>query len=90
MEISVTIKKVFKDEGSLRACGDIIMDGEFVVHGVRVVQGPNGLFAAMPSEKFKNKKFRDICHPISAELRDEINEVVLAAYQSELEPKEPK
>lgn len=85
MEVTAKIKKLVHDSGPLRAYGEIVLDGEFAVHGVRVIEGPNGPFAAMPSEEGKDGKHRDICHPISAELRKAVNEAVLTAYEEACE-----
>jgi stage V sporulation protein G len=73
-------------EGRMKAIASITFDEEFVVHDIRVIDGNNGLFVAMPSKRTPDGEFRDIAHPISSATRDRIQEAVLAAYaQSETE-----
>lgn len=84
MEVKAQIVRLMKGPGSLRAYAKIDLDGEFMVHSVRIIEGPNGIFAAMPSEKGKDSKFRDICHPITADLRTRINDAVRKAYDDVL------
>jgi len=63
----------------------ITLDGDFAVHDVKVIEGPQRLFVAMPSRKDENGVFRDIVHPITSEARAELEERILEAYQSHLE-----
>ncbi|MDH7478828.1 MAG: septation regulator SpoVG [Syntrophomonadaceae bacterium] len=77
----VKVRRV-NPEGRMKAVVSITFDGEFVVHDVKVVEGPNGLFVAMPSRKTPEGEYRDIAHPISAAAREVIQRAVLKAYQS--------
>ena len=43
-------------------------DNALVVHDVKIVEGDKGLFVAMPSKKMPNGEYKDIAHPISAEI----------------------
>lgn len=73
------------ERGRMKAALSITLDNEFVVHDVRLVQGEQGLFVAMPSRKREDGTgWHDHCHPIRTELRDNIVEAVIAAYQDEL------
>ena len=67
-------------EGRMRAIASITIDHEFVVHDIRVIDGNNGLFVAMPSKRTPDGEFRDIAHPISAQTREKIQTAVLAEY----------
>lgn len=67
-------------EGRMKAIASITIDSEFVVHDIRVIDGNNGMFVAMPSKKTPDGEFRDIAHPISSSTRQKIQEAVLAAY----------
>ncbi|MHB9059263.1 MAG: septation regulator SpoVG, partial [Bacillota bacterium] len=67
----VRVRKVLPD-GKMKAIASVTLDDEFVVHDVRVVQGQNGLFIAMPSRKTPEGTFRDVAHPITAEVREMI------------------
>lgn len=66
----------------MKAIASITIDDEFVVHDIRVIDGNNGMFVAMPSKRTPDGEFRDIAHPISSETRDKIQNAVLAAYEN--------
>ncbi len=65
------------------AIASVVFDEQFVVHDLRVVNGDKGLFVAMPSRKLPNGEFRDICHPISAEARADIERSVLQQFDDD-------
>ena len=70
MEITdVRIRKV-AEEGKMKAIVSITFDEEFVVHDIKIIEGQNGLFIAMPSRKMSECDFRDIAHPILSETRN--------------------
>ena len=77
----VQVRKVDLDNRT-KAYVTITIDDCFVVRDIRVVDGRNGLFIAMPSRKRPNGQFRDIAHPITTETRRMIEEAVLAEYGS--------
>lgn len=76
----IRIRKI-NYEGKMKAIVSITFDDAFVVHDVKVVEGNNGLFVAMPSRKMPDGEFRDIAHPISSEAREIIQTAVLKAYE---------
>ncbi|MCD8198144.1 MAG: septation regulator SpoVG [Lachnospiraceae bacterium] len=80
----VRIRKVTK-EGKMRAVVSITIDGEFVVHDIKVIEGEKGLFIAMPSRRSADGEYRDIAHPINSETRDAIQAIILERYHSMLE-----
>ncbi len=65
----------------MKAVVSITFDDSFVVHDVKVVEGNNGLFVAMPSRKMPDGEYRDIAHPISSDAREVIQTAVLKAYE---------
>jgi stage V sporulation protein G len=75
----VRIRKI-NLEGKMKAIVSVTFDDAFVVHDVKVVEGQNGLFVAMPSRKTPEGEFRDIAHPISSSARELIQSAVLKAY----------
>ena len=79
----VRIRKITK-EGKMRAVVSITLDNEFVVHDIKVIESQNGLFIAMPSRKVGEGNFRDIAHPINAEMRQVLEDAVLKAYHEAL------
>jgi len=83
----VRIRKILS-EGKMKAIVSVTIDDAFVIHDVKVVDGQNGLFVAMPSRKTPAGEFRDIAHPISQQARDIIQSKVLEKYQEVLAEQE--
>ena len=79
----VRIRKVAKD-GKMKAVVSITLEGEFVVHDIKVIEGEKGLFIAMPSRKASDGEYRDIAHPINSSTRDTIQMTILEKYQESL------
>ena len=77
----VRIRKI-DDEGKMKAVASVTFDGEFVVHDIKVIDGRNGLFIAMPSKKMGEGDFRDIANPLTSETRNKIKEAILDAYDN--------
>nr|P28016.1 RecName: Full=Putative septation protein SpoVG; AltName: Full=Stage V sporulation protein G [Priestia megaterium]CAA44240.1 spoVG [Priestia megaterium] len=80
MEVTDVRLRRVNTEGRMRAIASITLDGEFVVHDIRVIDGNNGLFVAMPSKRTPDGEFRDIAHPINSNHRGKIQDAVLAEY----------
>lgn len=83
----VRIRKV-SDEGKMKAVVSITFDDEFVVHDIKIIEGQNGLFIAMPSRKMGEGDFRDIAHPLVSETRNRIKEAIFAEYEKVLAVKD--
>lgn len=79
----VSVRMVY-EQSRLRAMASIVFDDAFAVHGIRIIEGSDGLFLAMPSRERKTGAYRDIAHPITAELRIEMETVILAIYNKML------
>ena len=80
MEITdIKIRRIIS-EGRLRAVVSVTIDHMLAVHDIKVVQGDERLFVAMPSRKDENGVFRDIVHPISVSARIMLEDEVLDAY----------
>ncbi|MFC4768539.1 septation regulator SpoVG [Effusibacillus consociatus] len=75
----VRLRKV-NTEGRMKAIASITIDHEFVIHDIRIIDGNNGMFVAMPSKRTPDGEFRDIAHPISSETRQKIQNAVLEVY----------
>ncbi len=82
----VRVRKV-NDEGKMKAVVSITFDDEFVVHDIKIIEGQNGLFTAMPSRKMGEGDFRDIAHPLVSETRNKIKEAIFAEYEKVLAEK---
>ncbi|ERJ12464.1 septation regulator SpoVG [Haloplasma contractile] len=76
---NVKLKKI-PNKNRLKAVCSLTFDDCFVIHEVRLIEGQNGKFVAMPSKKHVSGEYRDICHPINKTLRGTIEEAVLKAY----------
>lgn len=76
----VRIRKIATD-GKMKAIVSVTFDNEFVVHDIKVIEGQNGLFIAMPSRKTPDGEFKDIAHPINTETREKIQSAILTAYE---------
>lgn len=83
----VRIRKIAK-EGKMKAIVSITLDGEFVVHDIKVIEGEKGLFIAMPSRRAGDGEYRDIAHPINSETREMIQNIILESYETVLEEDE--
>jgi stage V sporulation protein G len=70
-----------RDEEKLKAFVNITFDDVFVVRGLKVIQGKNGLFVCMPSRKVEDGSYKDIAHPIKNEFRRKLEERVIAEYE---------
>ena len=83
MEITnVRLKKV-ETNGRMKAIASVTFDEEFVVHDIRVIEGNDGLFIAMPSKRTPDGEFRDVAHPINPLTRKKIQDAVMEAYDHE-------
>ena len=83
--VNITEVKVFLvNEDRLKAYIAITFDDCFVVRDLKIIQGPSGLFVAMPSKKRKDGQFRDIAHPLNQEARAMIEDKVFEAYENQL------
>jgi hypothetical protein cdivTM_09361 len=82
-DIRIRIGRQTENIERLKAYADITFDESFVVHGLKIIDGQNGLFVAMPSRRMPNGEFKDIVHPIKPELRAEITKVILEKFEQE-------
>ena len=86
--MNITEVKIFRlnGNGSTKAMASITIDECFVVTGLKVMEGRNGLFVSMPSRKTKDGEYKDICFPIDRDTRATIQDMVLREYQGDDEP----
>ena len=81
MKITDVRVRKLSEEGKMRGIVSVTFDDTFVVHDIKIIEGQNGLFIAMPSRKVNDNEFRDIAHPINSESRNELQEAILKAYE---------
>jgi len=77
---SVTVRKVEKEGSRMKGIASVVLDDCFAVHDIRVIEGDNGLFIAMPSRKTATGSYRDIAHPINPDARKMFEDAVLEEY----------
>ena len=82
MEITdIRIRNV-ESEGKMKAIVSVTFDDMFVVHDMKIIEGQNGLFIAMPSRKTPAGEYKDIAHPINPQARERIQQLILEAYKN--------
>ena len=81
MTLQIERMITFDGKGTLKAFCDLSIDGTFLIRGVRVVEGKQGLFVSMPRQQGKDSKWYDIVRAMTREAKEEMTRVVLAAYQ---------
>ena len=83
----VRIRKL-PDEGKMKAIVSVTFDDQIVIHDIKIIQGAESLFIAMPSRKLPNGEFRDIAHPINSDTRKLVEDAVFEKYNEILEEEE--
>lgn len=81
MTITETKIRSINTEGRLKAVVSITIENCLAIHDIKVIEGDERLFVAMPSRKDENGIFRDIVHPIGSEAREMLEAVILDAYK---------
>jgi len=79
----IRIRRVSAD-GKLRAYVTVTFEDCFVVHNVKVIEGKNGAFIAMPSRKTKTGEYKDVAHPINSDFRGLLQQKILEEYEKAL------
>ncbi len=80
MEITEIKFRRFPTHGRLRALVSVTFDDIFAVHDIKVIEGDDHLFLAMPARRSADGRYHDIVHPIGPALRTEMEQRVLAEY----------
>ncbi len=84
MEITdIRIRKI-SNEGKMKAIVSLTFDDAFAIHDIKVIEGQERLFVAMPSRRTPDGEFKDIAHPINAQMRERIQNAILDRYQAAL------
>ncbi|MDR2908955.1 MAG: septation regulator SpoVG [Oscillospiraceae bacterium] len=79
----IRVRKIWQKD-SLRALISITLDNELAIHDIKIIEGPERLFVAMPSRKDDKGVFRDVVHPITKEAREELEQQILETYHCHL------
>lgn len=95
--MNITTVKIYElNKDKLKAFASITLDEEFVVTGLKVLEGNNGYFVGMPSRKNTKpddgtkdyKAYIDTVYPVSKASRNELQNTVLQAYHDYMESNE--
>ncbi|MBE5756869.1 MAG: septation regulator SpoVG [Clostridiales bacterium] len=79
----VRVRMVKKSDSKLKAVASITIDDCFAIHDIKVIEGSEGYFIAMPSRKTNDGEYKDIAHPIKTSTREEIIKLILDAFKEE-------
>lgn len=95
MKITAEVSRIFEDRSDmLKAATNIILEDDkdrIVIKNVRIIEGKNGLFMSLPARRNVKNEFKEICYPLSADLRKRMSDAVITAYKEALKnPHKPK
>lgn len=84
--MEITDVRVFLSSrnGQTKAYANLTFDDVFVIRSIKVIEGRNGLFVSMPARKLRDGDFQDVCFPITAEFRKDIQNRVISSYEKEI------
>lgn len=89
MEITdIRVKRIVTDssaESKMKAVVSVTFDDSFVVHDIKIIEGQDKLFTAMPSRKTQEGEYKDIAHPINRDMRLMLENAILAEYRKVLD-----
>ena len=89
MKITAEISMIFKERNDLlKAAANVILEDDkdrLVIKNVRIIGGQKGLFVSLPARKNTKNQYKEICYPLTADLRKRMSEAVLTAYSEAIE-----
>ncbi len=80
----IKIRKLSR-EGKMKAVVSVTFDDAFVIHDIKVIEAQDKLFTAMPSRRAADGEYKDVAHPINAEMRDTVQNAILSEYQKAIQ-----
>ena len=88
--MEITDVRIFKarNRGAVLAYANVILDNKFIIRGITLLETEkSGRFISMPSRRLRNgeRNFRDMCHPLNSEVREELTEAIFTAYDEFIE-----
>lgn len=87
--MEITDVRIFKAKkrGPVLAYANVVLDNKFIVRGITLLETEKGRFLSMPSRKLKDneRQYRDMCHPLNSKVRNELTQIVFAAYDEFIE-----
>ncbi len=76
----VRVRKIFSED-TLKAIVSVTIDNCIAMHEIKIIQGTERLFVAMPSRMDENGYYHDISHPIDSATRSNFERIILDAYE---------
>ncbi len=80
---SVNVRRIEKENSRMKGIASVLLDESFAIHDIRIIEGDNGIFIAMPSRKTATGGYRDIAHPINPEVRQMFETEILAEFEKQ-------
>ena len=88
MKIKAEVSRIFENRNDmLKAATNIILEDckdSLVIKNVRIIEGKNGLFMSLPARRNVKNEFKEICYPLSADLRKRMSDAAIIAYSEAL------
>lgn len=83
--MKITEVRIFKTnrKGAVLAYANVVLDDQFIIRGITLIENEKGRFISMPSRRLRNEKksFRNICHPLNNDIRVELTNIIFEAYE---------
>ena len=83
----IRVKKITA-EGKMKAIVSVTFDDAFVIHDIKIIEGQDKLFTAMPSRKISETEYKDIAHPINSQMREHLEKAIIERYKEEIASEE--
>ncbi len=85
--MEITDVKIYKakQRGPVLAYANVILDNQFIIRGITLIDKDGRRFVSMPARKLRNGKFRDISHPLNSEVREKLTKTIFQAYEEFLQ-----
>jgi len=79
---SVKVRKIEKEDSRMKGIASVVLDDCFAIKDIRIIQGEDKLFIAMPSRKYPDGEYRDVAHPINGETRKMFEDAIIEEYNN--------
>ena len=90
--MKITDVKIFKakQRGPVLAYANVILDNKFIIRGITLIEKGEKRYVSMPARRLRDEErsYRDICHPLNSDVRNELTEKVFDAYDEFIESEE--
>lgn len=81
--IEIKVERIYRldSDSALKGFADISVAGSFIIRGLRIIAGKNGLFVGMPREQGKDGKWYNRVNLVDETLREKLANLVLSAFE---------